>query len=99
VPRAEVVYKLHLDGREELVRGATFATMSPRELKDVLAVGRTAAAYHFLVPTAGFAIPCSVVSPAILFEDVEIRKETQPKKRPPVWPSPLSTQASAGSSP
>lgn len=98
VPPPELLFKVYPDGREELVRGATFAEMSVRDLKDLLGVGQSLEAYHFLVPTAGFAIPCSVVAPPVLFEDVELRKEKQPKKRPPAWPSPLTAAPEPGGS-
>jgi hypothetical protein len=96
LPPPQLTYKLYLDGREELVRGATLSEMSVRDLKDILATGREPAVYHVVVPTAGFAIPCSVVAPALLFEDVEIQKVATPQKRPPSWPRPVPAESGAG---
>jgi predicted Zn-dependent protease len=89
MPAAQVAYRVTPDGRETLIRGATIAPLSVRDLRDVLASGRDAAIYSFVTENdAGTDLPASVVAPALLFEDIEIRGPSTPNKRPPVVPRP-----------
>jgi TldD protein len=85
MPAAQVAYRLGADGRESLIRGATIAPLSVRDLRDVLAAGRDPAVYSFVTENdAGTDIPVSIASPSLLFEDVEVRAPSTPNKRPPV---------------
>jgi len=89
MPGAQVAYRMTPDGHETLIRGATLATMSVRDLRDVLAAGQGGAVYSFVMENdAGTDVPASIVAPALLFEDVEIRGPSTPNKRPPVVPRP-----------
>ncbi|MGD2109747.1 MAG: metallopeptidase TldD-related protein [Phycisphaerae bacterium] len=64
------VYKVFVeDGREQLVRGLEFADVEPRVLKDILAAGNQRKVYN---STAG--IPSSIIAPAILIEELELKK-------------------------
>ena len=68
---------------------ATIAPLSVRELRDVLATGQSGAVYGFVTENdAGTDIPASIVAPAMLFEDIEIRGPSTPNKRPPLVPRP-----------
>lgn len=92
VPEPRLAYKVTLDNKKQLVRGAIIAAMSVRDLKDILAAGRTPYFFGYAAPSAGgFAIPTSVVSPGLLFEDVEIKQRPEPSKRPPLVPRPPLT--------
>jgi TldD protein len=89
MPGVQVAYRVGLDGKETLVRGATIAPMNVRDLRDVLAVGRESTVYSFLAESdGGLDTGVSVVAPALLLEDVEIRGPKTPNKRPPVVPRP-----------
>jgi hypothetical protein len=89
MPSAQVAYRVTPDGHETLIRGATIAPLSVRDLRDVLAAGQGGAVYSFVTENdAGTDIPASVVAPALLFEDMEIREPSTPNKRPPVVPRP-----------
>lgn len=88
VPDPELLYKLTLDGKEQLVRGATIAQLSVRALREILATGNRSWVYGFAAPSNGFAIPTSVVAPSLLFEDIEVKKRSEPNKRPPLIPRP-----------
>jgi TldD protein len=92
VPRPHMVYRIGKDGSEELVRGASFGTLSIRDLRDVIATGQRAHAYHYALPSGGgFAIPSSVIAPDMIFESVELRRPTEPNRRLPiVSPPPLA---------
>jgi predicted Zn-dependent protease len=89
MPAPELAYRLTPDGERTLLRGATFASISVRELRNVLAAGRELAVYSFVAESdGGLDTPVSVVSPALLFEDLDVRATTAPNKRPPVVPRP-----------
>jgi hypothetical protein len=63
------VYKVYLDGREELVRGCEFGSLEVSALKDILAAGNQPTIYNTGSPAGGGA---SVIAPAVLFEEVEL---------------------------
>jgi predicted Zn-dependent protease len=89
MPAPELAYRVTPDGEETLLRGATLAQMSVRDLRDVLAAGRDAAVYSFVTENdGGLDLPASIAAPSLLFEDVEVRGPTAPSKRPPVVPRP-----------
>ena len=86
-PRA--LYRLWAaDGREELVRGAVFNELDARALRnDLLAVGDDAAASN----RSGIP-PASIVSPSILFDELEVRRADNSREKLPDYPPPeLST--------
>jgi hypothetical protein len=85
MPAAQLAYRVTADGKETLMRGATLSPFSVRDLRDVLAAGQGGAVYSFVTENdAGTDLPASIVAPALLFEDVEIRGPSTPNKRPPV---------------
>jgi predicted Zn-dependent protease len=89
MPQPELMYRLTLDGKEELVRGATISPISVRDLKDIVAAGRESHVYGVAGPSpGGFAVLSSFVSPSLLFEEVEVKRPTRPFKRPPLLPHP-----------
>jgi predicted Zn-dependent protease len=87
--RPLVAYRLGPDGKEELVRGLALENLLPRSLKEVSAVGKEPVVYNFLEGGNGFSgIPTSIVAPALLFSDVDIRKQTGKNRKPPLYPPP-----------
>jgi TldD protein len=88
-PQPQLIVKLYLDGREEPVRGAELFDLTPRALKDIIAVGNDPSAYHTTPLVAGIVpVAASIVSPSLLLEDIEIRKPSQRHELPPVLPRP-----------
>jgi predicted Zn-dependent protease len=82
---ARVAFR-YKDGKEEVVRGLSLEGFSPRKLKkDLIASGRDPVVYE-----ESSGSPVSVVSPALLFEDVDVGKPNDKNKRPPLYPSPLA---------
>ncbi len=72
------------DGREELVRGALFGDLDQRSLRsDVVAVGNDQYAHNEIQP-----VPHSVLAPSILFDDLEIKRQTSNKEKLPEYPAP-----------
>lgn len=93
-----LVYKVFPDGREELVRGLRFRGFNARSFRDIVAAGDKPAAFHFLengaplnlMGAGNFVIGCSVVSPSLLFEELELSPQDEDRPRLPVVPSPLA---------
>ncbi len=74
------------DGKEEVVRGLSLEGFTPRKLKkDLIAAGREPVVFE---DSSG--APTSVVSPPLLFEDVDVGKPNDKNQRPPLFPSPLA---------
>ena len=72
------------DGHEELVRGAVFGDLDNRSLRsDLIAAGGDAYVDNRLVP-----VPHSIVSPSILFEELEIKRANRQKDKLPEYPAP-----------
>lgn len=89
------VYKVYVeDGREELVRGAEFGPVSPRNLRNILASGTTREVTNTLRSPRGarYAPTFSIVSPAILFEELELRKIEQEHDTLPILEPPLTRE-------
>ena len=89
------MYRVYPDGREELVRGLRFRGMSTRSLRDNLAASEETTLFEFinnaaplaLLGAGGFLAPTSVISPALLFEEIELEiPQEQLPKRPIVSP-------------
>jgi TldD protein len=89
MPAPEMAYKVTPSGERTLLRGATFSPIAVRELRDVLAVGQKSAVYSFIIENDdGLDLPTSIVAPALLLEDVEVRGPVTPNKKPPIVPPP-----------
>jgi TldD protein len=87
-----LLYKVWVkDGREELVRGSIFGDLDTRTLRnDLVATGNELEAANFVLN-----VPHSIVNPAILFDELEVKRANQNKEKLPDYPPPpQSTQAS-----
>jgi hypothetical protein len=91
-----LVYRVYPDGREELVRGLRFRGVSARSLRDVLAASQETAVFEYVNTTAalaalgsgGYLAPASVISPGLLFEELEFEIPREQFLKPPVVPPP-----------
>ena len=84
-----VAYRVDGNGKEVLVRGLTLEGIIPRSLKDIVAVGKDVEVYNFQDGGLGFVgVPSSIVTPPLLFSDVDIRRSVGKHKRPPLYPRP-----------
>jgi len=90
LPLVEVV-KLYPDGREEAIRGVEAAGFAPSLFKDIVAVGKTQTTHNLLarsvIPsflTGGSQFMIStIITPDLLFEDVEVRPREGDMPTPP----------------
>ena len=80
-----LLYRVYAkDGRQELVRGAVFDELDPRALRnDLVAAGNDS-----LVGNREGAIPTTVISPSILFDDLEVKRTDTKNAKLPEYPAP-----------
>lgn len=91
-----LAYRVYSDGREELVRGLRLRAFGARQFRDILAAGDRLHQFDYLdngAPLAlsgagNYVVGCSVVSPSILFEELELEPATEDLPKPPVVPPP-----------
>ncbi len=84
-------YKVYVDdGREELVRGCEFGQVKLRDLKRIQAGGTAPAVYNYIgIGFAGATPATSIVTPAVLVEELELSKIEQEHEKLPVLQTPL----------
>ena len=80
------------DGREELVRGALFGDLDTRSLRSDL----VAAGDDLYVQNRPTNIPHAIVSPSVLFDELEVKRANKNNEKLPEYPAP-AIQKSAGS--
>ena len=80
-----LLYKVFTkDGHEELVRGAVFGDLDTRSMRnDIVAAGDKAE-----IENRPTSIPHSIVSPALLFDELEVKRVDQNKEKLPEYPAP-----------
>jgi TldD protein len=83
------IYKVYADGREEPVRNLEFADVTARILRDILQTGDQLYAYNYII-NDDFEMPAAIVCPAVLVEEMELKKSEAKIKKPPILPSPLA---------
>ena len=80
-----LIYRVYVkDGREELVRGAVFDKLDTRTLRNDL----VAAGDDPLVSNREGSIPTTVISPSILFDDLEVKRTEAKNAKLPEYPPP-----------
>jgi TldD protein len=76
------------DGREELVRGGLFGDLDQRSMRsNIVAAGNDQHVDNEMIP-----MPRSVVAPSILFDDLEVKRQTTNKDKLPEYPAPESAK-------
>lgn len=91
-----LLYRVYPDGHEELVRGLRFRGVSTRSLRDIMAATQETALVDFVgngAPLAflgagGYLAPSSIVSPGLLFEELEFETPRDELPKEPVVPPP-----------
>jgi TldD protein len=91
-----LIYRVYPDGREELVRGLRFRGLNARSLRDIVAASDENFVFDFVnngapfafVGMSGFLAPSSVISPSLLFEEVEFERPQDELAKPPIVPPP-----------
>ena len=77
------------DGHEELVRGSVFDELDTRTLRnDLVAAGNDP-----MVSNRESAVPTTVISPSILFDDLEVKRTDSKNAKLPEYPAPDLTSS------
>ncbi|MCU1243907.1 MAG: peptidase modulator of gyrase [Candidatus Acidoferrum typicum] len=79
-----LLYRVYPDGHEELVRGAVFSELDVRALRsDLIAVGNDPE-----VSNRSGGIATTVISPSLLFDELEVKRADTSKDKLPDYPAP-----------
>lgn len=92
-----LVYRIYADGREELVRGLRFRNFGARSFRDILMASSEQALFDYLENGAPFAlmgggnfvVGAAVVSPGLLFEELELEHPDEDRPKVPLVPMPV----------
>jgi TldD protein len=95
-----LIYRVYLDGHEELVRGLHFRGLNVRSLKDIMAAGNDANALDYLENGFPFALmgagseaaEVTVIAPSILVDDLELLPLEDELPKLPIVPPPASSR-------
>ncbi len=80
-----LLYRVYAsDGHEELVRGAVFSELDTRALR----TGVIAAGSDPLVSNRPGGVPTTVISPSLLFDELEVKRADTSKDKLPEYPPP-----------
>jgi TldD protein len=83
-----MVYRVSVaDGKEELIRGATFGKMTLRALRDIDCAGDNAKAYPMM--QGGSQELGSLVTPSVLLKEIELAKPAKETEKPAVLKNPF----------
>ena len=91
-----LIYRVYPDGREELVRGLRFRGLTTRTLRDILAASSETEMFDFvnvaaplaILGAGGYLAPASVISPGLLFDELELEPPQDQLPKPPTVPPP-----------
>ena len=79
-----LLYRVYPDGHEQLVRGAVFSELDVRALRsDLIAVGNDPQ-----VSNRSGGIATTVISPSLLFDELEVKRADTSKDKLPDYPAP-----------
>ena len=79
-----LLYRVYPDGHEELVRGAVFSELDVRALRsDLVAVGNDP-----LVSNRAGRVATTIISPSLLFDELEVKRADTSKDKLPDYPPP-----------
>jgi predicted Zn-dependent protease len=79
-----LLYRISADGKRELVRGATLDDLDQRTMRSgILAAGKEP-----YIANYNGAVPETILAPALLFEDVTIRRANEKNEKLPFYPPP-----------
>jgi predicted Zn-dependent protease len=90
-----VVYRIHLDGKEELVRGADIVGTPLSSFAKIIAAGDKLEVFNGFCGAESGSVPVSAIAPAILVSELEIQKKDSSRDRPPILPAPSATGGGA----
>ncbi len=90
-----LVYRVHPDGREELVRGVDLIGTPLTTLSHVVAGDDRISVFNGTCGAESGGVPVSAVSPGILVSQVEVQKKPETQDRRPILPPPANNADAA----
>lgn len=87
-----MVYRVHPDGREELVRGVDLIGTPLAALSRVVAADDQVAVFNGTCGAESGGVPVAAVSPGILLAQIEVQKKPKSQHRPPLLPAPAPNE-------
>ena len=91
-----VVYRIHPDGSEEMVRGADLIGTPLTTFSRIVAAGDEPAVFNGTCGAESGLVPVATVSPAILVAQIEVQKKATSQGRLPILPPPALAAMGAG---
>ena len=85
-----IVYRVHPDGREELVRGADFIGTPLSAFSKIVAADNEPAIFNGVCGAESGWVPVSAIAPDLLLLQVEVQKKAKSQERLPLLPAPLA---------
>ena len=79
-----LLYRVSPDGKRELVRGAVLDDLDQRTLRS----GIVGAGKELWVTNVFGDVPATVIAPALLFDDITIRRANEKNDKLPFYPPP-----------
>lgn len=79
-----LLYRISVDGKRELVRGATLDDLDQRALRS----GVVAAGKKPYIANYDGAVPETILAPALLFDDVTVKRANEKNDKLPFYPPP-----------
>jgi hypothetical protein len=79
-----LLYRVSADGKRELVRGATLDDLDQRALRS----GVVAAGKEPYIANYDSSVPQTILAPALLFDDVTVRRANEKNDKLPFYPPP-----------
>lgn len=85
---SRLVYRIHPDGHEELVRGVEIVGTPLSSINRILAMGDRYAIFNGFCGAESGYVPVSTVAPAALIGEFELQRTRKDIGRPPILPAP-----------
>ena len=92
-----LVYRIHPDGRQELVRGVDLIGTPLATLSRVVAADDQLAVFNGYCGAESGDVMVATASPAVLVSQIEVQKKAKSQDRLPLLPPPFAETAEAGS--
>lgn len=83
-----MVYRVYLDGREELVRGVDIEGTPLTALSKIALAANDFQVFNGVCGAESGWVPVSAVSPSLLVSQIEVARQELSEARPPILPSP-----------
>ncbi len=83
-----MVYRIHSDGRKELVRGVDLIGTPLTTFSKIAAADDRLGAFNGICGAESGGVPVAGVSPAVLVSQIEVQKKMKSQERGPILPAP-----------